>query len=719
MGKAVLRIQEQPRCGRGKCHPSFLQAFQNIQSFTFFLCIFAVMSGMFSKYLVSQITTIEKYFGFPSQRSGMIVSAEEIGYLITIVFVGHFLNKSHRPRVLAGCAFTIGVASLLMTMPFFIYGTSYRQYVSQAADTVSSSQLCQRNQTQFDVSTKCNNTTEDGVGNGDVAFGIFILAAILSGCGSTGLYSVGIAFLDDNAGKKEAALYIGFMFCLRSISPVLGLLFGAGISRISVDLKVPKFSDDLNPDDSSWIGAWWIGFLAIGVTVILSGVPLLFYPKHLPKAIERKVSTVAPALAIQSSRKKLKRAAEEGKALAMSFPKSVWKLLRNSVFLAVSIGTMVNVAGGSGYTAFLPKYLESQFHVDTFTANTVTAIVALSSALGMGVSGLLTSRIKMRLNDLFFRTVIVVAVAAMLILSLMSFGCQEVQISGYSELETRSGDSNGSLRSANQTCDQCYCPAGPYEPVCGSNGVTYYSPCHAGCEAGERASDFYGCDCVGKNATSTSGACESDCDMLIPYAVCLIVIIFLATVTTVPIVMVSLRKLNAISPSLRTVEEVKKKWDDIKVRAKKKANEDRTRDGKTGNVPKSPKSDFLTDTERRVIGMLVAAQVFGINNRDEYDTAALPSYKKESKRSRQSATATRACVESDDAFDELMEAPTQTFGNYSDFDEPADSQDEDFRVAKPPPKKTPRVSPTTSNSTSAGKKSVTEMMLDVETRRLC
>ncbi|XP_064643057.1 nuclear apoptosis-inducing factor 1-like [Lineus longissimus] len=178
------------------------------------------------------------------------------------------------------------------------------------------------------------------------------------------------------------------------------------------------------------------------------------------------------------------------------------------------------------------------------------------------------------------------------------------------------------------------------------------------------------------------------------------------------------RKLNAISPCLRTVEEVKKKWDDIEVRAKKKANEDRTRDGKTGNVPRSPKSDSLTDTERRVIGMLGAAQVFGINNRDEYDTAALPSYKKESKRSRQSATATRACVESDDAFDELMEAPTQTFGNYSDFDEPADSQDEDFRVEKPPPKKTPRVSPTTSNSTSAGKKSVTEMMLDVETRRL-
>lgn len=33
---------------------------------------------------------------------------------------------------------------------------------------------------------------------------------------------------------------------------------------------------------------------------------------------------------------------------------------------------MFDVGAGVGYMAFGPKYIESQFHVDTFTANSIT-----------------------------------------------------------------------------------------------------------------------------------------------------------------------------------------------------------------------------------------------------------------------------------------------------------------------------------------------------------
>ncbi|XP_064618620.1 solute carrier organic anion transporter family member 2A1-like isoform X2 [Lineus longissimus] len=548
MDKAVF--QKPARCGLGKCHPPCLQVFKNIQSFTFFLCIFAVMSGMFPMYLVSQITTIEKHFGMPSQRSGMIVSAGEIGFLITVVFVGHFLNTSHRPRVLAGCAFTIGLSSILMTLPFFIYGTPHKHDGSQTAEELSisnSGQLCQRNQSQLDLLARCDNETGAGVGNGNASFGIFLFAAILSGCGATGLWSIGIAFLDDNAGKKEAALYIGMMFCLRSIAPVFGLMFGAGVSHISVDLQ----DHHLSPEHSSWIGAWWIGFLTIGVITVFAGLPLLFYPKQLPKAIGRKASTAEPNLMRERSRSIVERAAEESKTLAISFPKSVWKLLRNSVFLVMITGTMFDAAGGVGYMAFGPKYIESQFRVDTFTANTITAGIVLSSALGMGFSGLLTSRIKKKLNDLFLRAVIALAVCYTLFLGMMSFGCQEVQISGYTNtLADMTTNSSGSFPNINETCHQCYCPEGQYEPVCGSNGVTYYSPCQAGCDAGGSDIGYSGCDCVGGNLTSTSGACPSECGMIIPYAVCLIVLSFFTSLAIMPFVMVSIRCVNENDKSL-------------------------------------------------------------------------------------------------------------------------------------------------------------------------
>jgi hypothetical protein len=30
------------------------------------------------------------------------------------------------------------------------------------------------------------------------------------------------------------------------------------------------------------VGAWWVGFIACGIIIFLAGIPLLFFPRHLP-----------------------------------------------------------------------------------------------------------------------------------------------------------------------------------------------------------------------------------------------------------------------------------------------------------------------------------------------------------------------------------------------------------------------------------------------------
>lgn len=42
------------------------------------------------------------------------------------------------------------------------------------------------------------------------------------------------------------------------------------------------YSFGLTPHSDNWIGAWWIGFLVIGIFCILISIPILAYPASLP-----------------------------------------------------------------------------------------------------------------------------------------------------------------------------------------------------------------------------------------------------------------------------------------------------------------------------------------------------------------------------------------------------------------------------------------------------
>ena len=59
--------------------------------------------------------------------------------------------------------------------------------------------------------------------------GIFVV-----GIGSTGLYSFGVPFLDDNAGKQDSPMALGFAMTSRIVGPTIGYALGAVMLSIFV-----------------------------------------------------------------------------------------------------------------------------------------------------------------------------------------------------------------------------------------------------------------------------------------------------------------------------------------------------------------------------------------------------------------------------------------------------------------------------------------------------
>ena len=55
-----------------------------------------------------------------------------------------------------------------------------------------------------------------------VFIGIFVV-----GIGSTGIYSFGVPFLDDNAGKEDSPMALGYAMTSRIIGPTIGYALGA------------------------------------------------------------------------------------------------------------------------------------------------------------------------------------------------------------------------------------------------------------------------------------------------------------------------------------------------------------------------------------------------------------------------------------------------------------------------------------------------------------
>ncbi|CAC5397624.1 SLCO3A [Mytilus coruscus] len=209
------------QCGIGRFTPDCLQCFAKLELFTVFYSISALVTSTLSLYIASQITTLEKQFGFTRTQSGLLMSCNDIGYLAVTLFVSYFAEKVHPPRVLSFSTMLFGAAGLICAIPYFISPmhsktllpktSNFNKSSNSLAMGMPSVQLCQassafmQSNSEMNCSSNTNSKTSIGVANDftPVAMAIFAIGMIIQGIGKSPRQAFVTTYIDNNVDKTN------------------------------------------------------------------------------------------------------------------------------------------------------------------------------------------------------------------------------------------------------------------------------------------------------------------------------------------------------------------------------------------------------------------------------------------------------------------------------------------------------------------------------------
>nr|CAH7717471.1 unnamed protein product [Callosobruchus chinensis] len=202
----------------------------------------------------------------------------------------------------------------------------------------------------------------------------------------------------------------------------------------------------------------------------------------------------------------------------------------NDILMFRTASSVLHILPIAGLYTFLPKYLETQFRLPTPSANMISGVGGiLVMGLGIIISGVFILRVKP--NARF--------VAAWIAFTAVVYAI---------------GKFDAQLLNCNET--YCNCNKDKFAPICGQDGKTYLSPCHAGCqnyvEKDGKIIHYSECMCLNFTANSTLndqmtygnatiGYCDLQCPNFILYIVLFSIFVFIHSTSEVGSMLLILR----------------------------------------------------------------------------------------------------------------------------------------------------------------------------------
>ncbi|XP_035638250.1 solute carrier organic anion transporter family member 2B1-like isoform X3 [Oncorhynchus keta] len=478
----------------------------------------------------------------PPTRCRSPFNSIKVGNTVLIVFVSFFGSRVHRPRFIGGGALVASLAALMMALPHFISGPyEYTVHISQSKD--DNSGLCQL-ESSFQTPLSNHSCTQQESHAQQGVFPLLLLGQLLLGIGGVPIQPFGISYIDDYASKRNSPFYLGILLAVTSIGPAFGFMMGSFMLNFFVDIDKMSKADEIGLErgDPRWVGAWWLGFVVAASFLFLTSLPYLFFPQQMPK---EEAAGNAKEPRAEEEKKPLPDPVQELtlKQFLKSFPRIALRTLRNPIYLLVVLAQVHLAAMIAGLATFMAKFIERQFTQTASFSNMMIGGVNIPLAvLGIVLGGALMRRLKISTRGSALMCTSAILMCILTALPLLLLGCSTQRVTGvYPTKQNRSLECSSG----------CSCPTEAFNPVCGSDGVEFRSPCHAGCltkvldDNTSKILKYTDCGCIGVSRSygyALPGTCGSDCKhLLLPFMVLSALTCFIASFSQTPSYMMILR----------------------------------------------------------------------------------------------------------------------------------------------------------------------------------
>ncbi|NXJ83706.1 SO1C1 protein, partial [Trogon melanurus] len=231
-----------------------------------------------------------------------------------------------------------------------------------------------------------------------------LLGNMLRGIGETPITPLGISYLDDFAKEEDVPVYVACLHTIAMMGPMFGFLLGSLCAKLYVDIGfVDLGSITITPQDSRWVGAWWLGFLVGGVSSFLAAIPFCFLPKSLKKPEEANIDKTSYGLLENMGTTKILTSAKtKPKKCQLLYPflsdfyASLKKILSNPIYVTLLCCSLLQFNSFIGFLTYKPKYMEQQYGQSTSKSNFLIGLTSLPPVgIGIFVGGLIMKKRKM------------------------------------------------------------------------------------------------------------------------------------------------------------------------------------------------------------------------------------------------------------------------------------------------------------------------------------